>query len=306
MAASLPQQGAQHGNPASERTNGSDLKHIAAALEKLPQASHPDTGCNQGKDNRKSDLCAQWKAADAAKESADWTRRTFKLSVAGLVVGFLTLAAAAFAAWYARHAAIETKRSADFAGRMAFDAPVGIAAAVEANNAMREANTIAKDNSHRELRAYLSAKSLTIEKSEWDDDKFSLFISIANHGQTPAVVQKIVFKAFWVFDGGCTVLIEYDQKTIFKCHRDTPVQFPFSFNGAFENCDDSGHVFVVGRIDYRDAFGKNQKDSFGWQTPSEEYGPFYDIDLPAQFHSYSLDSALALIKERRGKKDSGK
>ena len=173
-----------------------------------------------------------------------------------------------------------------------------------ATDAMREANKIAKDNSHRELRAYLAARSLRIEESNGDDDRFSFFISIANHGQTPGIVQKIVFKAFWSFDGGSTTLVEYEEKAIFKCHRDTPVQFPFSFNGTFENCDKSGHVFVLGRIDYRDAFGKMQKDSFGWQTPSEEYGPFYDLDLPVQLHSYSLETALGLIKRQQEKNES--
>ncbi|MET0360737.1 MAG: hypothetical protein ABW048_03190, partial [Sphingobium sp.] len=71
-----------------------------------------DLGCRPGSDDRRSDLCAQWKAADAAERSADWTRNTFWLGLAGTAIGGLTLAAAAFAAWWAKRAAEEAAKSA--------------------------------------------------------------------------------------------------------------------------------------------------------------------------------------------------
>jgi hypothetical protein len=91
------------------------LNNIAAAIEKANQPKQPDAGCDAGKDDRRSDLCAQWKAADAAAESAWWTAGMFWLGVAGAAIGGGTLLAAGFAAWYARRAWQESKRGADAA-----------------------------------------------------------------------------------------------------------------------------------------------------------------------------------------------
>lgn len=74
-----------------------------------------DLGCEAGQDNRRSDLCAQWKAADAAQESASWTARTFWLALFGTAIGGGTLFAAFAAARYARDAAREARRSANIA-----------------------------------------------------------------------------------------------------------------------------------------------------------------------------------------------
>jgi len=71
--------------------------------------------CAPGQNLRSSDLCAQWKAADAASEGATWTARTFWLSLLGTLFGAGTLVAAFMAARYAKHAAQEARRSADIA-----------------------------------------------------------------------------------------------------------------------------------------------------------------------------------------------
>jgi hypothetical protein len=115
LAASPPSQGAGDKNPNGQQAYTSDLKRIAAALEKLSAAQAPDQGCEDGQDDRSSDLCAQWKAADSASASALWAENTFYLGIAGLVIGLFTLLAAASAAWYARNAWLETKRTADTA-----------------------------------------------------------------------------------------------------------------------------------------------------------------------------------------------
>lgn len=74
-----------------------------------------NTPCPRGAENRKSDLCAQWKSADAASEAARWTAHTFWLSLVGTVVGAGTLIAAFLAARYAKNAAGEARRAADIA-----------------------------------------------------------------------------------------------------------------------------------------------------------------------------------------------
>lgn len=81
-------------------------------------AQRKEASCRPGQDDRTSDLCAQWKSADAANRSADWTRL-------GVLMGLPTLVAAGVAAWYAGQAAAHTaagsreaKRSANVAVEM--------------------------------------------------------------------------------------------------------------------------------------------------------------------------------------------
>lgn len=95
-------------------------------VQETDEASQLNEPCSKGEENRSSDLCAQWKAADAAKESADWTRRTFYTAISGVVVGVLTLGAAVAAALFARQAAIHTE--------------TGAAAAIASANAATRAN----------------------------------------------------------------------------------------------------------------------------------------------------------------------
>lgn len=127
---------------ATQEQVSASLKSIATALNDANKPSQHDKPCEDGSDNRASDLCAQWKAADAAQSS---TNATWLFGYVGTLIGLLTLAAAGAAAWYARKAAIHTEESAKATERMAWDAPIGIAAAVEANNAMRDANAIAEN-----------------------------------------------------------------------------------------------------------------------------------------------------------------
>lgn len=53
-----------------------------------PQAATPDdlsAACVRGNDIRSSDLCAQWKAADAAAESVWWSKTAGLVGIAGLI-----------------------------------------------------------------------------------------------------------------------------------------------------------------------------------------------------------------------------
>jgi len=95
---------------------------LTALPEQVKEGPEYYNPCDSKEENRNSDLCAQWKAADAARESADWTRRTFYVSIVGGIIAFLTLAAAVAAAVFAKLAAdhtaegaIQAKRSAEAA-----------------------------------------------------------------------------------------------------------------------------------------------------------------------------------------------
>jgi hypothetical protein len=76
-----------------------------------------DFGCADGREDRHSDLCAQWKAADGASDAARYSWWQLTLGWVGLAFGAVTMAAAAAAAVFAKKAADETKRGADAAER---------------------------------------------------------------------------------------------------------------------------------------------------------------------------------------------
>lgn len=73
---------AQHPNPKAETQRGSPQERSASALEGIAarydkqaegaERSPESNPCQPGDDQRNSDLCAQWKAADAAADSAWW------------------------------------------------------------------------------------------------------------------------------------------------------------------------------------------------------------------------------------------
>lgn len=56
---------------------------IASAISNAREMHEPDRGCDQGNDNRSSDLCAQWKSADAAKDAARYAFWTLLTSAIG-------------------------------------------------------------------------------------------------------------------------------------------------------------------------------------------------------------------------------
>lgn len=85
---------------------------VLNAMPVGPEQTALDKPCTMGIDNRASDLCAQWKAADAAKSAA---AASWVFGAVGTLVGALTLLAAWSAAKWAKKAAEETRRGADSA-----------------------------------------------------------------------------------------------------------------------------------------------------------------------------------------------
>jgi len=125
-------------------------------------ADKPDVGCKADQEDRRSNLCAQWKAADAAYDSALWALWQVIFGGIGLLVGAATLAAAIMAARYARDAANETKRGADAA----------LASLQQA-----------REESQATLVVHLSPQSIILFE---DDVHLSYLISITNVGRASA------------------------------------------------------------------------------------------------------------------------
>jgi hypothetical protein len=112
LAQALPKQGeaANRHDPVAQRQIANSLQSIASSLEKANEPKREDADCSPGSDDRKSDLCAQWKAADA-------TATANTIGYLGLAIGAATLAAAVAAAWFAKRAAEHTRDGASIALR---------------------------------------------------------------------------------------------------------------------------------------------------------------------------------------------
>jgi hypothetical protein len=150
-------------------------KDKAAALSNMavgsPARPPQDSGCKAGQDNRNSDLCAQWKAADAANDAAKWNWWQMIAGFFGLLVGAGTLFFAARAAHWAKEAASHTQTGANEAKRSA-DA---------AENAIIESQRIGE----AQTRCYITGVSAKI--NFLTNGQVGATCIIKNTGQSPAI-----------------------------------------------------------------------------------------------------------------------
>lgn len=80
-----------------------------------PLAGYSSDPCYAAKNPEIANVCAQWKAADAAKSSADAAWWSVYIGGMGIALAAITMVAAIAAALFAKKAAYENKRSADAA-----------------------------------------------------------------------------------------------------------------------------------------------------------------------------------------------
>ena len=130
-----------------------------AATPQADGARDSGVECQRGADNRSSNLCAEWKAADAAADAAQWSYWQMIAGWGSVMVGFVTLLAAVAAAKYARDAAGHTKRGAD-------------------------ASVDAKEVAQVQATSHLFLREVTLT-TRVDGDYF-LDVVVSNSGNTPA------------------------------------------------------------------------------------------------------------------------
>jgi hypothetical protein len=82
-ASPAPDNGAQADQAAPKGKISKADQHVAAAITEAAKPSEKDRGCTQGKEERQSDLCAQWKAADAASDAARWAMASLFVGIVG-------------------------------------------------------------------------------------------------------------------------------------------------------------------------------------------------------------------------------
>lgn len=262
----------------SERDAASQLDRIASAIEKQPVAPTPDSGCQPGQDDRQSDLCAQWKAADAAAESARWTYWTFIASFFGLLVGGGTLFAAWRAAHWAKKAAEETRRTADLAESSALDSKIALEAAIKSGKAAEKQVKISKDTARHQLRAYVTVEQPRINHHPHEGLIVEYSIVATNDGVTPAISLQWVSRIVLAFDEEAEAEFELPWKDAAKSSAIVGAGKPISMIGKLPSPitaeyqrrleDGTARIWAIGEIRYLDIFGDKR---------STRYRGYYDF-----------------------------
>lgn len=217
--------------------------------------------CAEGHYASSDDLCAQWKAADSARNAADWAWWQLWLSFIGVVGLGLTLWFNFRALRISEDSAKETRDALQIARDNAKVAADNAKAAFDANEIARRAAKEAKIQStaqsrharqseRRHLRAYIGANDVT--NGGWNDEGFPYFIvSIKNFGQTPAMDVHYAAKAAANEDGVAGELI-WDSPSQYLA----PTQkwgIPVLIREQFDMKDGAG--VIVCEVRYTDVFG---------------------------------------------------
>ena len=171
--------------------------------------------CSQAKDKSSSDLCAQWSAANAARNAADWAWWQMWLSGLGVLGLGVTL-------WFNFHALRIAKQEAD-------ETIEALAIAERNADAATAQVKVAQDTAAAELRPYvycgeaLCGDGSTHRLGE-DIPTVTISIMAMNYGKTPAKNVKIV--AEWrLFEPAGTEIDhrKWDEVSV----GDLPPGFPY-------------------------------------------------------------------------------
>ena len=143
---------------------------ILGAEAEVPQSEAYQYDCDNPKDGDDSDLCAQWKAANAAKKAADWTKRQFFISAVETCLLVLTLGFSIFAtiaSWMATKAAIKAYKLSE--------------------------------------RGFCSVVGFTFDRTSWTEHKaahkgFHIWPIFENSGESPILITKSIIRQQTVAD----------------------------------------------------------------------------------------------------------
>lgn len=147
------------------------LKRIASTIE----SSQNGLQAQQDRQRARDNLSAQQNMAHWALGAMIAALIEVLISAAGIFLIWRTL--------------IHTRDAAKATQRMAFDNPAAIAAAVEGNNAAREANEISRQTMAAENRAWIEIEILTVGDLLYQDGQFQLGVQFLfrNIGKTVAL-----------------------------------------------------------------------------------------------------------------------
>ncbi len=256
--------------------NNASQGHKAAAQQSPTSPSAPthqqvaakpyQPACSHPADGNEASLCASISQARSAIEQASAARAANEinssllyLNIAGVLLIALTLIATAWAAWSASRA---TKVAIDAAQ----DAENAIAIASRNADAAAQHVEIAKDTAKRQLRGYIYIDQEGVPYPHLTSTDFQMKNKIANVGQTPVSIEKILTKSFrhifplpssfelpegWKNAGGAGTL-----------HNGAPMDAPTNCSALSQQdlsrligMTATHRIWVVVRVEYRDIFG---------------------------------------------------
>jgi len=159
LFAGPPQADRQQPDQASQTQASTAIQ--GPSVEQADEPAHLYEPCDEGQEERSSDLCAQWKVADSARSAAN---AAWLFGALGSLIGAFTLAAASAAAFFAKQAADHTKTAAGHA---------------------KDSNTHNTESAERQDRAYLLVAPLGVRNLIGSHDCIG-HVLLRNVGATPA------------------------------------------------------------------------------------------------------------------------
>jgi hypothetical protein len=256
--------------------------NTAKPVEAIKSAEY-ERPCREGGENRNSDLCAQWKAADAAKNAADWAMRSFWIGI----LGFLGLLASLYytrkAVKVADDATKDADRALEIANRNA-DAAVRLA-------------EISERTAKIQLRAYVSVDKAEIAENDWSPDgHYVIVLQVSNNGPTPAKIYNITVTGHWNTDKEPVKIVDCDIPLSFQCHPGPPTRTPIPFSVEFGDIEGIGVISLWGVIRYQDVFGKRRISQISFGSLKGDIG---DIDFDfGLVRTNEVDLAKAVAKAK--------
>ena len=141
----------------------------------VAQSAEYQRPCGQGDDNRNSDLCAQWKAAEGASEAAYWARWQVWLALAGTIGLFVTI-------YYTRKALLLAVESAA-------DADAALSIATRNADAAQQQVEVSRQVAYDEIRPWVKLRTLgeSLRFLHSGEAAASLQFELENVGASPAV-----------------------------------------------------------------------------------------------------------------------
>jgi hypothetical protein len=234
--------------------------------------------CQVGVENRKSDLCAQWKAADAASDAAFWAHWSFILGLFGTLGLFATL-------YY-------TRKAVNLANETARDAEEALKIAARNADAAAEQVRVSEKTATHQLRAYVGVESVSLETElpTFSTSRNKVTVILKNFGQTPARVHAFLW-----------LTVKEDQNAFSVPDHVPPREYlaPGATTTVIRHLDLSGdesthlrqgrnRLRALLRFEYEDIYGASHGHDISWVSWNEDY---------RRSHLERLDEKRATYKE---------